>query len=38
MLDFIQTRLKGMEQSGELDRLREEATARVKKCRSPGPG
>lgn len=31
MLDFIQTRLKGMEQSGELERLREEATARVKK-------
>lgn len=30
MLDFIQNRLKGMEQSGELDRLREEATARVK--------
>lgn len=31
MLDFIQHRLKGMEQSGELDRLREEATDRVKK-------
>ncbi|MBJ9200973.1 type-F conjugative transfer system protein TraW [Citrobacter freundii] len=31
MLDFIQNRLKGMEQSGELDRLREEATTRVKK-------
>jgi conjugal transfer pilus assembly protein TraW len=31
MLDFIQNRLKGMEQSGELDRLREEATERVKK-------
>lgn len=31
LLDFIQTRLKGMEQSGELDRLREEATERVKK-------
>lgn len=30
MLTFIQNRLKGMEQSGELDRLREEATARVK--------
>jgi len=30
MLAFIQNRLKGMEQSGELDRLREEATARVK--------
>ncbi|HFI7102199.1 TPA: type-F conjugative transfer system protein TraW [Escherichia coli] len=31
MLVFIQDRLKGMEQSGELDRLREEATERVKK-------
>lgn len=31
MLLFIQNRLKGMEQSGELDRLREEATERVKK-------
>jgi conjugal transfer pilus assembly protein TraW len=30
MLTFIQNRLKGMEQTGELDRLREEATARVK--------
>lgn len=30
MLTFIQNRLKGMEQSGELNRLREEATARVK--------
>lgn len=31
ILLFIQNRLKGMEQSGELDRLREEATERVKK-------
>jgi len=31
MLVFIQDRLKGMEQSGELDRLREEATERVKR-------
>lgn len=31
MLLFIQSRLQGMEQSGELDRLREEATERVKK-------
>ena len=31
MLLFIQNRLKGMEHSGELDRLREEATERVKK-------
>jgi len=31
MLLFIQNRLKGMEQSGELDRLREEARERVKK-------
>jgi len=30
MLDFIQNRLKGMEQSGELDRLKNEATERVK--------
>jgi len=30
MLAFIQNRLKGMEQSGELDRLRREATDRVK--------
>lgn len=30
MLTFIQNRLKGMEQTGELDRLQEEATARVK--------
>ena len=30
MLTFIQNRLKGMEQTGELDRLREAATARVK--------
>ena len=29
MLAFIQNRLKGMEQTGELDRLREEATERV---------
>lgn len=31
MLLFIQNRLKGMEETGELDRLREEATERVKK-------
>ncbi|ECS9207804.1 type-F conjugative transfer system protein TraW [Salmonella enterica subsp. enterica serovar Amager] len=31
MLVFIQDRLKGMEQSGELDRLREEAIERVKR-------
>ena len=30
MLAFIQNRLKGMEQTGELDRLRKEATERVK--------
>lgn len=30
MLAFIQNRLKGMEQTGELDRLRQEATERVK--------
>lgn len=30
MLAFIQNRLKGMEQTGELDRLRREATDRVK--------
>jgi len=31
MLVFIQDRLKGMEQSGEMNRLREEATERVKR-------
>ncbi|PKA32743.1 type-F conjugative transfer system protein TraW [Cedecea lapagei] len=31
MLVFIQDRLKGMEQSGELERLKNEATERVKK-------
>lgn len=31
MLVFIQNRLKGMEQSGELERLKNEATERVKR-------
>ncbi|EAA7555100.1 type-F conjugative transfer system protein TraW [Salmonella enterica] len=40
MLDFIQNRLKGMEQNGELDRLRREAVERVKRnaVRPPAVG
>ena len=32
MLAFIQNRLKGMEQTGELDRLRKEANQKVLLC------
>jgi type-F conjugative transfer system protein TraW len=40
MLDFIQNRLRGMEQSGELDKLRGEAVERVKRnaVRPPAVG